>query len=724
MLEVALVVTVTGLLYFLCGIPLALAARNDNDGWLALLTDALLFGIVAGTLGVTLYTWLGIAGIIVAAVGWLAFVVLALRRFRSGRSGLPARSRLTRTDLPIVVAWIVVAALAIGYRLHTSNFLPWIGDMGAYVNWANQFGLTGQLHAGWPPVFPVFLGITSALFGTANVTAGLPLAGFALILVVTRILRQFSVNRWVVVGIAGAIALNLHAIWFSAFPASEALAAPIFLIWVLLISMLIRADTRDRPTIYALVSLLILELSLLRGSGTFLLIPVLVIAVLAVAIPHWRDLASRLWLLFGFNVAGFAVAYWYGVSKIHHYFVETQVHHILGQTIFNLLVASREVTPSAVLVITLVVGTSIPFAIWAIWVRRLRAEDRGFTATWRIGLIAALLLFFGVTGLIILRLNTGAILTRMGLWYVALAVIAIILIARRRIADDLTTVACALVVIMLFLLPFDSPRLGHDRPHAFFLYWDRYLFSETFPALLVLSGIAASMILAAIARRRPTWAPIVQRRGGLVAAGLVALAVAASASYSIPQRTLVTEHTYLEGAYPFVAGLDHALPAGSSKIPMAWGGTDWTVRKLFFYPDQWTFPNTWLAFGVPLERTFGLHFVNISLANDNFGPDEILTAPRLESIAACGPTGEALVFETQVTSAPLNQRITTPGITITPLHTSTSAIEILTQPPTNGTWQTARVRVTLFEVQVAPNLTAGKTCAKSIDRPILTPNKK
>ncbi|MDQ1555868.1 MAG: hypothetical protein QOI02_870 [Actinomycetota bacterium] len=707
MAEVAIAVLTTAAVFLLVGTPLALAVRLRSEGWIPLLIDALLFGLVASTLSIALATWLGVAGIVLAALVWLGFTWLGIRRIRE--AGWPPR---VRPGIAIVIAWVIVGIVTVFFRLQNDNFLPWVGDMGAYVSWADQFVRTGVLSATWPPVFPVYLAMSAAPFGIENVGATLPLTGIVLVLAVARLLRQLGVNRWIVVTAAGAVALNLHAIWFSEFPASESLSAPLFVVWLSLLVTAIRSRTPQLVAVYGMSFIMMIELSLLRGSGTFMLAPVVLLAVLTAVLPAWRRLAERSWGFLIANVAGFAVAYWYGVTEIPGYFVETQIRSILGNTIFGILTASRLVAPGPILVIALLVATGIPFLVWRLWVRRLVPGEKGSRVAGILGLIAGAALLLGVTADLAVHANVGAILARMGLWLVVLGAAGIILGTRKRPVDVLTAVITVTASLTLLLIVLQTPRLGLDRAHAFYLYWDRYLFSEVFPALVVLSGVGASLLLAVIAERRPRWRETFARRNGLLAAGAAIVAIALSASYSIPQHVLVKQHTYLEGSFAFTTSLKAQIPAAATarQPTVLWGATD------SGFAHGWFFPNTWMAFAIPLERSFGVHIANVNRGNPNFGPDEVLTAGRLASFATCVPGQPMIVFETQVDAPSLEKRVSTAGITITPLRTLTSNLQVLMQPPTNGGWQQARIPVRVYRVAVDPTLSVGRTCPPSSNR--------
>ena len=241
--QIGVSILTLAVIFVVGGIPFAWAVRRRTEGWIALVIDSALFGAVAVTLAITAWTWLGVGGIVVTALLYLAAIAWLVVT----KPGLPARpARLSPASWGLVAAWVALFALAIALRWHDVNFLPWVGDMGAYVNWANEFVRTGELNAGWPPVFPVFLSICSFLFGSAGTTSGMAISGILLLAVIARILGQLGVNRWIVFGVVGALAVNVHAIWFATFPGSESLNAPFFIAWLSVFVTVLRTEGRDR----------------------------------------------------------------------------------------------------------------------------------------------------------------------------------------------------------------------------------------------------------------------------------------------------------------------------------------------------------------------------------------------------------------------------------------------------------------------------------------------
>ncbi|HEY4268852.1 MAG TPA: hypothetical protein VGM94_11740 [Galbitalea sp.] len=700
MIEAAAAVAVTGLIFVVAGLPVAFLVRRRRESWAALLTDAAMLGIVVVTLAITAGTVFGWWASFVLAAAWLAACVTF--RFWASLDGLRRPQLRARPAWWIIVA--VVAVVAIAFRLETVEFLPWVGDMGAYVNWANEFVRTGHLSATWPPLLPVFMAIPRWIFGLAGTTAGMSLTGLLLIAGVSRVLWRLGVNRWIVLAIAGALALNVHAIWFSTFPASESLSAPLLLAWInLLVAMIQTRSQRAQLLLCAVVFLVFSALGLLRASAGLILVPVAVVAIGSLVFASWRPLAAPIWKFFGATVLGALISFWYGIAVIPAYFVNTQVQAEIPRALFVLLKRGGALTPGPVSA-ALVLLAAAAIVLLAIWLPRTveraasarsaaAAPPRTATRAWRIVLIVlAALVVVELVLLFAVGSNVAIIVLRMGVWLPVLSVIAIVGVARRHTVDAAAAIVVLLGTIVLFFCAFQTFRLGSDRPHAFYLYWDRYLFSEVFPAMSVLAGVGLAVLLR-WALKSPSLGRVL--RGGratAVAACVAVVAIVASAVPGAGMLQTMADGTYMSGDYAFTNRL--AAEAKAHHGPILWGATTAGPIPTFF------FPNTWMAFAVPLQRSYGISIANVSQANPNFGPDAVISKQVLHDVVSCGST--ALVFETQNGGSPLDDRLRGTGYVATLVAHQTSNIQLLGEPPVHGTWTRARIAVDAWRVSADP----------------------
>jgi hypothetical protein len=678
--EVAVSVLTTGSIFFVLGIPFAFSVRRRDEGWIPLAIDAALLGTVFGTLAVTLWSWLGVAGIVVSALLLAAAIAWPIVR----RAGLPARP--IRPPWVLVALWVVIGVVAIAFRLHDSTFLPWVGDMGAYVNWANEFVREGALSASWPPIFPIFLGISTAIFGTAGTTSGIAWCGILLLAAVIRVLGQLNVGRWVVAGVVGALALNVHFIWYSYFPSSEALNAPVFLAWISLIITTLRTERRDLPAVLVMSGIVMLHLGLLRGSGSFLLAPLLIAAVLATVIGVWRTWGPRLWLSFAAGLIGAEISIWYGISVIPRYFVDTQLRMLVPDSLFTWAQSAGLLGPDLpmIAVLVLLVGVAVIGVVIATRVRRRRSTG-GEVATTRLAWIAAGVLVLVIAAEGIVGANVWFILFRSGIWIVAAAALGLVAVARRKTTTDQVPILSLVAMSALILIAFHTNRLGNNRSHSFFMYWDRYLVSEVIPALVVLAGVGVAWVVALVL---PRMSGLSVRARRVLPPAVAVVAIALTALPSIPILSLQWRDSYMAGAYPFEQRLMSHAKVGDAVM---WSATAHGYAPGFF------FPNTWMAFAIPMERSFGYEFLNVDQGVYNFGPDDILD--RSELLTALAKHPEITVYETQMsTGQPLGDRIDDPGIHIEKVGEEVSDISLLKQAPALQDWTHAHIKVVIWKV--------------------------
>lgn len=690
MLETAGVIVTFAALFAVVGLPLAIVLRTETEGWVAVLADSLSFGLVIATVGITTWTWIGPIGAAVSALSWLAVLVLAVRK----RRNFPSPSLSLIRAWPMTIVWIAIFAIAILLRLNSVNFLPWVGDMGAYVNWANEFARTGDLVSSWPPLFPVYLAMSSFAFGIAHTGSAVGLGGILLLVTVVRLLQRMSVGRPFIIGAAVLLALQPTAVWFSTFPVSESLNAPIFTAWLMLGYASFSATGRRLWLTLATQALFMLALGLLRGSGTLLMIPLLIVLVGALAFHAWRSLAGRMLLVTAANFLGAALGYWYGVTTIRSYFVDMQIKGLIPHSLADLLDELGLLSPTPVLVVALVVPL---FALTWWGMRRFRADQKSSVSGTQAGTHSAdggflgrpraVPIFFLIIGVcltvgIALGAAVGAmvwfIILRLGVWLLAGAVLAIVLAGFRRVnLTDQLLVAILAMNILLFV-GLHTVRLGFNRGHDFYRYWDRYLFSEVLPASLLLTALALSVVVPVLARK---WKIVV--------------ALAASAAAIVPAvepLALQSQHSYLGGAYDYLNALSKI--GGDARTPRIW--VDTSTDRL----DNFFFVNTWMAFAVPLRRTFMLNIVNAPQSDPNFGPDEVLSDTSLLNYAACEPGHEVVVYEVQNVGKPLDERVSDTRIALTYLGSTTSSITTLVQPPVDDAWTVSAVTVKAWRASV------------------------
>jgi len=275
-----------------------------------------------------------------------------------------------------------------------------------------------------------------------------------------------------------------------------------------------------------------------------------------------------------------------------------------------------------------------------------------------------------------------SILVRIGLWLVVGAVAVFAVPIYRRLTAAQQMIAVTLVGVVLMFLALHTVRLGFDRGHSFYLYWDRYFVSEYLPAVIVLSGLAITAIVPWILRKRLTVV------AALAAAGLAIVP-------AVPALALQSQDTYMDGAFDFTEQLVELQQ--NSSDPILWSGSTENSAEGFF------FQNTWMAFGVPMKRSYGLEVLNTNQRRNNFAPDEVLTLEALEAYALCSPTRSLTVYEAQTGGTPLDERLADTDAQFTVLGEVTSDISLLGQPAAAG-WTHARIPVIAWTVQLPTSL--------------------
>lgn len=692
MREVVGATALLGVVLVLIGLPSAVLLRVRAEGWVAALADAAIHGLVWLPLAVTAWAWLGWWGLTAVVVTWAATGIVVLRR-RSWP--VVRRLRGSRADVACGVAWLGVLAVAGLLRLREVNFLPLIGDMGAYVNWANEFVRTGEWNATWPPLFPAYLSVSAWAFGPAHTTIGMAATGLVLILAVGRLLTALHADRWLVLAGSAALAVSVEAVWYSSFPVSEALNAPILVLWVILLLKVLRADGGcDVPALVG-AGVTMLALGLVRGSGGLLLIPLVMALVLVLLVRRLRPMALDLWRFLVACVVASGVAYWYGISQISTYFVVIQLKALLPGKLWRGLSDSGLFDPTprtfAVLVVALAVfGAAGTWAVRKIAVRQ--SLDVGTALMPRllfIGTAAVLALLVGVQAF--LGSEMWAIMVRIGLWLTIGAVVGVAAAAAiRHRADQVVVLVSGLTLVMFVAL--HAFRFGAPQAHAYYLYRDRYLVAEVLPLLVVLTFLGLTVLVRAGVRRLD-----LKSRGTDVPAGVIAALVGATTLAivvppTLPTLRLATHEVFMRGAYEFttkIAGL-----IGDAQTPVYW-----SANASAGVPGL-PFPNTWMAFAVPLEHSFGYDIFDVNNdTTNNFAPDPVLDAGNVALAAACAGKNAFVVLDMDTGGAPLDQRLAGSGAIVTRIGAENGTVQFLNQPGDPG-WHGVNFAVTGWRVKM------------------------
>jgi len=691
--EVAGATAVLGVIFIVLGLPSAVLLREKADGWVAALVDAAIHGLLWLPLAVTAWAWLGWWGLGVVVAAWVATVVAVVR----GRMW-PAVRRLqaSRTDLAYGAGWLGVLGVAALLRLREVNFISWVGDMGAYVNWANEFVRTGVLHASWPPLFPSYLAVSTFLFGPAHTTIGMAATGLVLVLAMARLLMALRADRWLALAGAAAVAVSVHAVWYSSFPSSESLNAPILLLWLILMLRVLRADRgRDLPAIVG-TGVAMLALSLVRGSGGMLLIPLGGALVLVLLVRAWRGVALALWKVTAACTLAALIAYWYGISKIRPYFVVMQFQDMVSESLWARIKDFSLFNPTPATAVVLVLAVAVFLVAGTVLVRWVAGhagvEGRREWASKIVFVGLAALLAFFVVRQVLDGGQVWTILQRMGSWLVVGGVVALAATAFVRQRAEQAVVMTAGLTVIFFIKLHSIRFMGAPVTHSFYLYWDRYLVSEVLPLLTVLTFLGLTLLV----RGAVSWINV---KGGkvisteLVAAGVGLVLLALVVPPTAPTLRVTTQDTYMRGAYTMTHEIADLV--GKPSTPVYWSADAAGIPPGFF------FPNTWMAFAVPMEMSFGYNFINADRTKESdFAHDDVLSAKNVATVAACSGDASFVAADVEVGGPPLDQRLAGSGATAKKLGTAEEPVLFLQQPAGPRGWYSVDFEVTAWRVTV------------------------
>jgi len=191
-------------------------------------------------------------------------------------------------------------------------------------------------------------------------------------------------------------------------------------------------------------------------------------------------------------------------------------------------------------------------------------------------------------------------LIRWGPGVLGLAVVGIaFMVARPGRYIDPTAGLFVLLGVATFAVLY-AVQLPSARPAPYYLYWDRYLFSEVFPLVVVVIAIALHGLAETIAENaRP------DRRPRIVAS--VALGASLLAMIpAVPETRRVTRYTLFGDSYGVLAHIDRSTRINGVRAYIVYSG-------LKAMPENWFPPETYRAFALPLVESFGRHVVGVAM---------------------------------------------------------------------------------------------------------------
>ena len=686
------------------GAPLALVRSSSRTSLARFVIDAFGLGLFTLLVGVTIWTWLGWVGLLVCSA---ALIVVVTWAFRSDpptpdhlRALRPRPGRLAAA----VGALMVLAAVP---RLRSINYVAYTGDQGAYVNWANRFARQpldafGWLHgpdvSSFPPLFSVFLAIPSWLLGPVHTTSTIALTGVLLLAVTLRLLDQLDARPTVRVASVILVGWHVHAVWFSNFPLSESLQAPLA---VLFLSCCIdlwtagadRSAPRRFPVAeFASVTILAMALGFNRGTAPLFMAPLLVILA-GTAVPAWRAHGPQVARSCAAALIGFGATHLYSTTQIRQYYVVDQIGKNLGQSTQERLDRLHLLSPSIPSVGLIVVGVVALLGL-ARWLEgRPPAVRLRRAHFWPLALTTALAALCLLAGTWLASSEIRDQIDRIGR---PLALVALAGLLLPRAVTGMRGLAATFAAVTgLSMLVIQSSRLGDTRMHSQFLYWDRYLFSELFPMMVLLAAMAATAGIEAVTARDPAGERTSAIRT-VASAAPVLLAVVAGL-VATPTMLVALADEPNDNAIQFLIGIDDKL--GDDDLPVLWGSTDGSA------PPDFGFPNTWHAYAIPLDFSFDHRVLNLPMGGGAFVPDPVLSTEDLVTYTACLRGGSVRVVEWDAGGPALDERVADPDLTVEWLGSEAVVTPRLNQPH-RSRWARPVSRVDVFEVRGTPDATA------------------
>ncbi|HYD08914.1 MAG TPA: hypothetical protein VEA78_02330 [Acidimicrobiales bacterium] len=587
-----------GALLLVPGMPLALVVGRPHRRWSGVAVDALLLGfawyLLVALVEVTL-DWYGRAQVMIPTLVLVA--ALAPWAWRAAREV----DRPQATWFSGVMAVLVVVATAL--RADPFYFVYQISDFGEYINGANALAEGDPVTQWFTPGFRVALSLSNLALGEAHTVDVIPLLGIVLLVATVALAERLGASTTARLVVAVIVAVGAVPVWFSRFPASESLYAVLQLGMVLLV---VEAVQRRSHQLAAAAGVLAGLLLVVRGNG--LLLGPIVVAVLLIA--AFVVLPRTLAILSTFTVTALgslAAAFVFNARFSFPYFIRFQLPRYVPDLVFDQLHGMGGLRFAAPRLVALALVSAA-----LVWSARAICERFGPTnasLAWlrRLVLPAIVVVFLGA---LVTVLDTAGLRDALGRYAVVVEVLGAVglAVALWRFADrmeDDERVGVVHVVLVggTFALLF-AHRLPTPRFAPYHLYWDRYLFSELFP-LMVLAAIWAVWLLERW--RVPTvalWVGVVVLGGVLHADG-----------------ALAREQRFLGDAYGEMSDL-HALV--DEDLPIVFVGIP--PEEV---PKALDFPNTHRVLALPLAETFDERFLNIQVPPFSFDPrptvDEIAT---------------------------------------------------------------------------------------------------
>ncbi|CAN5727435.1 hypothetical protein BH24ACT2_BH24ACT2_09450 [soil metagenome] len=673
------------------GLPFAVLFSGDEEPrWASLAVEGVLLGLgwylalgmVVARLGLLGRAEILVPSVVLAAAAWSGAVPI-IRRW--------PRPRPTWFGGAVAGLFVIGAFL----RRDAFYFLFQTADFGEYVNRANILAAGGPFHDWFLHLFSVTLGLSNVAFGPAGTVAIVPFLGLLVVAGVAATGQRLGFGRVVLAATVVVVALEPIAVWFSRFPASETLYAVLLVAFV---HFSVLAVQRGRPGEVA-VAAAFAGLMMITRANAVLLGPVLLVVLGVCAVLLRRPALRVLTAVVGASALTLYAGFVYNSRNSAAYFVDAQLEAFVPGRLFALVDSLYR--PGEALVGLVVIGLGMVAAVGgAFVVNRFfgpSAEGRLAGATrlavlpaLALGLVAALFVAFLPVGL-------ADAMPRYGwpfLGLVAVGALAVVIGVSRR-PDDAGRVVGVLAVVIggSFALLF-AHRLPEAHAAPYHLYWDRYLFSEVFPAMALMGLWGVAAVAGAYHRfvhgRVPT--PLV--------AAVLAVVLVGTGAQAQQRLGLQREQVLFDRAYAQFEELDElAAPAALPVIYSGVAGED--------LPDGWLHTNTYRVFALPLQQSFGRYVLNIAGVHP-FAPDPRPSEADVARMLRTSGTTEAILIEASAPPAPGDETelATRAAPTVERRRLGSMTMEIPLLPrrldPSDEAWRELAMDLDVWLVELAP----------------------
>lgn len=589
------------------GLPLALLVHRRTDPGPAV--------VLVSALGLGLGSWL-LLGIPAVHHGWFEQGPMAAAGLAVAVvAWVPARPHvhLLRPGRPSwLTAFLAVLAVpALWLRSDPIYFVYQVADFGEYVNRGNVIADGGPFGGWFVNGFPLMMGESHLLLGEASTTDVMPFLGLLVGVGVLAVLRVANVSRLVIAAAAVPLAFHVHAVWFSQFPASETLYAVLLVFTVLFAATALVGHDRATAILAGSFGFLLV---VTRGNG---LVYLAVVGLGLVLAPVFTDRGRASLLRIHFAALGGAlwVGTLYDARFNPRYFLHKQAAPRLPGPLADLFVRLDEPVVAVGFTVVVAVGL-VAAAVVGAWVGRRLGGDGPLGAA-RLGTLAVVVGAVVAAHLVVIspqtylpRYETLGVL----LWASVVLAVAVWLWRRRDDLDGVTRfVVTWPLVTGLTMATFQASRMRKsmtvDAP--WFLYWDRYFFSEAFPLVLLAGAAAAGVVLGAARRSARPWTLPAVALAGVALLGVGTLDMVAPTRHA-------TREAMFDGAYEELAAIDALMP---EPLPIVYDG-------LGVKPEGYFWSNSSRVLADPLTQTFEHRVLNLvgAVAPDPKPSDEEIRA--------------------------------------------------------------------------------------------------